>query len=134
MCVERNCRYGKLVKKLATMHKNLLSTFCKVDNIGQFICKRDCIRGYATVQKVSKECNDTKMFAWQIHSYGGLEELQLSKTARIPHIKRPNDVLIQVSASSVNPIDIAMMGKRKLHVLTNLCFTEVFFFSSLMTK
>jgi NADPH:quinone reductase-like Zn-dependent oxidoreductase len=56
----------------------------------------------------------SKMLAWQIHSYGGLEELQLSKTARIPQIKGPNDVLIQVYASSINPIDLSMMGKRKL--------------------
>lgn len=52
-----------------------------------------------------------KMAAWQIHSYGGLEELQLSKSVRKPYLLNPNDVLIKVAASSVNPIDIAMMGK-----------------------
>lgn len=53
-----------------------------------------------------------KMAAWQIHSYGGLEELQLSKSVRIPTIMNPNDILIKVSAASVNPIDIAMMGEK----------------------
>ncbi|OAD57257.1 Reticulon-4-interacting protein 1, mitochondrial [Eufriesea mexicana] len=47
------------------------------------------------------------MQAWQIHSYGGLEELKLS-TIRIPVIARPTDILVKVEASSVNPIDIAM--------------------------
>ncbi|KAJ9583202.1 hypothetical protein L9F63_022449 [Diploptera punctata] len=50
------------------------------------------------------------MNAWQIHSYGGLEELQLSKTARIPHVQDPNDIIVRVSASSINPIDMAMMA------------------------
>ncbi|KAG8281610.1 Reticulon-4-interacting protein 1, mitochondrial [Homalodisca vitripennis] len=59
-----------------------------------------------------------KMAAWQIHSYGGLEELQLSKSVRKPSLMNPNDVLVQVSATSVNPIDIAMMGSYG-HVLLN---------------
>ncbi|KZC06101.1 Reticulon-4-interacting protein 1, mitochondrial [Dufourea novaeangliae] len=49
------------------------------------------------------------MQAWQIHSYGGLEELKLS-TVRIPVIARPTDILVRIEASSVNSIDIAMMG------------------------
>lgn len=54
-----------------------------------------------------KENNDEKMQAWQIHSYGGLDDLKLSDV-RIPIIKRPNDVLIKVQATSVNPIDLAI--------------------------
>ncbi|XP_076646747.1 NAD(P)H oxidoreductase RTN4IP1, mitochondrial [Halictus rubicundus] len=54
-----------------------------------------------------KENVEDKMQAWQIHSYGGLEELKLSNV-RIPIIARPTDVLVKVEASSVNPIDIAM--------------------------
>ena len=48
------------------------------------------------------------MKSWQVHSYGGLEELQLTNS-RIPVIRNPNDVIVQVSAASVNPIDVAMM-------------------------
>lgn len=51
-----------------------------------------------------------KIKAWQIHSYGGLEELQLSNT-RPPIIRRPDDVLVRVAASSINPIDLAMISK-----------------------
>lgn len=54
-----------------------------------------------------KENVEDKMQAWQIHSYGGLEELKLSNV-RIPVIAKPTDVLVKVEASSVNPIDIAM--------------------------
>jgi hypothetical protein len=98
----------------AMYRKKFLSVLFQIDNIGQFACMQRSVRGYSTVPEVSKEHSTSKMLAWQIHCYGGLEELQLSKTARIPQIKGPNDVLIQVSASSINPIDLAMMGKRKI--------------------
>jgi len=100
---------------MTAMHrKKFLSILFQIDSIGQFACVNGRFRGYATVPEVSKECSTSKMLAWQVHCYGGLEELQLSKTARIPQIKGPNDVLIQVYASSVNPIDLAMMGKRQI--------------------
>lgn len=54
-----------------------------------------------------KESIEDKMQAWQIHSYGGLEELKLL-SVRIPVIAKPTDVLVKVEASSINPIDIAM--------------------------
>lgn len=100
---------------VTAMHrKKFLSILFQKDGIGQFACVKGCMRGYATVPEVSKERSTSKMPAWQIHSYGGLEELQLSETARIPQIKDPDDVLIQVCASSINPIDLAMMGKRQI--------------------
>lgn len=52
-----------------------------------------------------------KMSGWQIHEYGGVEILQCSDGIKIPPIKDPNDVLIEVNAASINPIDIAMMGE-----------------------
>ncbi|KAK2576135.1 hypothetical protein KPH14_007465 [Odynerus spinipes] len=54
-----------------------------------------------------KESIENKMLAWQIHSYGDLDELKLSNV-RIPLITKPTEVLIKVQAASVNPIDIAM--------------------------
>lgn len=51
-----------------------------------------------------------KMCAWQIHAYGGVEELQLSCSVREPVISKPDDVVVNVSACSINPIDVAMMG------------------------
>ena len=50
------------------------------------------------------------MSAWQLHKYGGNEQLGLTNTARIPPILNPQDVLIKVHAASVNPIDVAMRG------------------------
>ncbi|XP_031838061.1 NAD(P)H oxidoreductase RTN4IP1, mitochondrial [Nomia melanderi] len=63
-----------------------------------------------SVSQLSTKHNENvedKMQAWQIHSYGGLEELKFSNV-RIPMIARPTDVLVKVEASSVNGIDIAM--------------------------
>lgn len=50
------------------------------------------------------------MQAWQIHQYGGNEELTLTDAARIATIKSPNELLIRVHAASVNPIDVRMRG------------------------
>lgn len=55
-----------------------------------------------------KEDVESKMLAWQIHSYGDLNELKMSNV-RIPIITNPTEVLIKVQAASVNPIDIAMI-------------------------
>lgn len=51
-----------------------------------------------------------KMAAWQIHSFGPLDELQFSKSVKRPSVLNPKEVLVKVAAASVNPIDIAMMG------------------------
>ncbi|ESO92256.1 hypothetical protein LOTGIDRAFT_162911 [Lottia gigantea] len=50
------------------------------------------------------------MSAWQIHGYGENEKLTLSTSSRIPAIKHPKDILVEVHAASVNPIDIRMRG------------------------
>lgn len=57
-----------------------------------------------------KENADERMQAWQIHSYGSLDELKLSDV-KVPVLSRPSDILIKVDAASVNPIDVAMIGK-----------------------
>ncbi|KAK4879336.1 hypothetical protein RN001_007482 [Aquatica leii] len=70
---------------------------------------------YSTVQ------NGNKMQAWQIHSYGDLTELQLTK-ARIPCIEDPKDVLVAVKAASVNPIDLLMIegyGRTTFNIFRN---------------
>ncbi|XP_053973248.1 reticulon-4-interacting protein 1, mitochondrial [Hylaeus volcanicus] len=64
-------------------------------------------RSASTLSVKCKKNVQDKMQAWQIHSYGGLEELKLSNT-RIPMITRPTDILVKVEASSINPIDVAM--------------------------
>ncbi|XP_022083562.1 reticulon-4-interacting protein 1, mitochondrial-like [Acanthaster planci] len=49
----------------------------------------------------------TTMLAWQIESYGGNDKLKLVEKP-IPIITQPNQVLIKVHASSVNPLDVRM--------------------------
>ncbi|XP_034251328.1 reticulon-4-interacting protein 1 homolog, mitochondrial [Thrips palmi] len=63
-----------------------------------------------TDPKVDMKPKEGKICAWQVHAYGGVEELQLSCSVREPVISKPDDVLVNVSASSVNPIDVAMMN------------------------
>lgn len=51
------------------------------------------------------------MTAWQLHKYGPLTELTVSDTVPVPVIRRPDHVLVEVHAASVNPVDIMMVGK-----------------------
>ncbi|XP_071501511.1 reticulon-4-interacting protein 1, mitochondrial-like [Diadema antillarum] len=51
----------------------------------------------------------SKMLAWQVESYGGPDRLKLVETP-VPIIKKPNQVLIEVYATSINPLDIRMRG------------------------
>lgn len=65
----------------------------------------------AVVKTENNESNrGRKMTGWQIHSYGDLSELQYSEKLRIPMIRKPTEVLVKVNSSSVNPIDVAMIG------------------------
>nr|XP_018898056.1 PREDICTED: reticulon-4-interacting protein 1 homolog, mitochondrial [Bemisia tabaci] len=64
----------------------------------------------------------SKMKAWQIHSYGGLDELQLSE-ARLPSISSDR-ILIKVSTSSVNPLDVAMTNGYGAILLNKIRQTE----------
>lgn len=70
-----------------------------------------------------KENVEDKMQAWQIHSYGGLEELKLSNV-RIPVIAKPTDILVKVEASSVNSIDIAMTSMNYLILIVSFFFVS----------
>ncbi|XP_013107408.1 reticulon-4-interacting protein 1 homolog, mitochondrial [Stomoxys calcitrans] len=51
-----------------------------------------------------------KMKGWQIHSYGDIEELQLSHKLKMPQIKQADQCLVKVLSTTVNPIDVAMLG------------------------
>ncbi|XP_030555041.1 reticulon-4-interacting protein 1 homolog, mitochondrial [Drosophila novamexicana] len=51
-----------------------------------------------------------KMRGWQLHSYGGIDELQLSDKLKWPQIRSSDECLVRVRATAVNPIDIAMLG------------------------
>lgn len=58
-----------------------------------------------------------RMHAWQIQQYGGVDELNLNKSAHAITIKSPNELLVKVHAASVNPIDVRMLGKNIFHIL-----------------
>lgn len=60
---------------------------------------------------ITKPGDDKCYKRWEIHAYGGTEELRYNdKSGRsVPHIEDTNDVLVHVHAASVNPIDVAMM-------------------------
>ncbi len=50
------------------------------------------------------------MTAWQINGFGGTDQLKLTHDVKVRPLLSPKDVLVQVHASSVNPIDILMLG------------------------
>ena len=58
----------------------------------------------------------------------GNEELSLSTSTRIPNIQSPKDILVEVHAASVNPIDVMMRGKgsqgSSLIRVHSVCFHE----------
>lgn len=84
------------------------------------------LHGNKRIKILSKRCSSTnyddessqtgtngipgKMKGWQIHEYGGVEILQCSENIKIPTIQSPTEVLVEVHATSVNPIDVKMMG------------------------
>ncbi|XP_053694204.1 reticulon-4-interacting protein 1 homolog, mitochondrial [Sabethes cyaneus] len=51
----------------------------------------------------------SKMCGWQIHSYGSLDEVEYSENVKMPVLTSPNQLLVKVTAASVNPIDVAMI-------------------------
>lgn len=51
------------------------------------------------------------MSAWCVDSYGTNEVLRFSEEIPMPTVTSPTDVMIQVHATSLNPLDVAMRGK-----------------------
>ncbi|EFA04391.1 reticulon-4-interacting protein 1, mitochondrial [Tribolium castaneum] len=66
-------------------------------------------RGVSTNAVRVKLREQNKANAWQVHSYGDISELQFGKI-RIPQIRHSDEVLINVEAASLNPIDNLMLG------------------------
>ncbi|XP_022340304.2 NAD(P)H oxidoreductase RTN4IP1, mitochondrial-like [Crassostrea virginica] len=62
------------------------------------------------------------MKAWQIRRYGGNDELTLSESVRAPRILHPDDILVSVSAASLNMLDIRMRegyGRSMINAVRN---------------
>lgn len=51
------------------------------------------------------------MSAWCIDRYGTNEVLRFSEEIPMPTVRSATDVMIQVHATSLNPLDVAMRGK-----------------------
>lgn len=51
-----------------------------------------------------------RMGAWRVHAYGGLAELRLDE-ARVPPLRAADELLVRVHSSSLNPLDVAMIGE-----------------------
>lgn len=86
----------------------------------QQVGKRFGVRFLSTVA-VKNENNESKrnftnrMCGWQIHSYSDqISELILSDKLVKPFISSPSQLLVKITASSVNPIDTAMMSESNL--------------------
>lgn len=69
-----------------------------------------------------------KMKGWQIHEYGGVELLQYNEHIKIPTINNPTEVLVEIRAASVNPIDVAMMGTNNLFEKKIFCIANNVYF------
>lgn len=74
------------------------------------------VRRFSSIPEVLEDVepkrSQGRMTGWQIHSYSDIiEDLQLAQNIKKPHIRKPSQLLVKVLASSVNPIDVAMMSK-----------------------
>lgn len=68
------------------------------------------------------------MHAWQIHEYSGSEGLVMATEKLIPSIASPRDVLVQIHAASVNPIDVQMAsgyGSKLIGLYRNLVNQDI---------
>ena len=48
------------------------------------------------------------MRGWQLESLSGIGALNFREDIDVPILTTPNDVLVKVEASSVNPLDVMM--------------------------
>ncbi len=59
----------------------------------------------------STKTSSGRMQAWIIYYYGDNQQFTFSDSVQMPILLSPKDVLIKVSASSVNHIDIRRRGR-----------------------
>uniref|UniRef100_A0A1I8I4L7 PKS_ER domain-containing protein n=2 Tax=Macrostomum lignano TaxID=282301 RepID=A0A1I8I4L7_9PLAT len=70
---------------------------------------------HAAVQQLSTAPAPSAMASHSMRSvnsyeYGGLEKLQLTDTMKVPVLRQPDDILVRVHCSTVQPIDIALLS------------------------
>lgn len=108
MSLKTYCSTLKLVHK----HR-LLERFIPI-RLSSTKTPKDFTTGSLDSSQEGSDDQSGKMRGWQIHEYGGVEILQCSNNIKIPSISSPNEVCVEVHTASVNPIDVAMMGKNLL--------------------
>ena len=60
------------------------------------------------------------MRGWQLESLSGIGAMNFREDLNVPILSTPNDVLVKVEASSVNPLDVMMTKGYGNSVLSNL--------------
>jgi NADPH:quinone reductase-like Zn-dependent oxidoreductase len=81
---------------------------------------------YRKKENVSEHVVPSKMKAWCLSSFNGVENLTMEEIS-VPTIRTPKDVLIKVNAASLNPLDMMMSsgyGEQmlsKARALSNFC-------------
>jgi hypothetical protein len=89
------------MRNLAVFHRNIFaSSFRHASSLAQ------------NVPEESPKRSFNRMKGWQIHNYSdSIEELQHSENIKKPHIRKPSQLLVKIAASSVNPLDVAMISE-----------------------
>ena len=64
----------------------------------------------SVLYSTSSATTSGRMQAWVIYYFGDNQQFTFSDSVQMPIIRSPKDVLIKVSARSVNPIDIRRRG------------------------
>lgn len=81
---------------------------------GQMATQIRIVRTQTTATLNAEECSwalPGKMKGWHVTSYGDLREnVKFNDSISLPKIVQPNDVMVEVYAASVNPMDIRMIG------------------------
>lgn len=67
----------------------------------------------------------SKMSGWQIQKYGELDQLKFSEDIPKPKIAKPTQVLIEVLTTSVNQLDVFMIGIYSQKHFKSLFFIEI---------
>lgn len=74
-------------------------------------CNNMTVNTAATIDATTSNTTwSSKMIAWQVHSYGTIDDLVLTSNSRSPVMVGTKDILVRVKASSVNPLDVLMAG------------------------
>lgn len=59
-----------------------------------------------------------QMRGWEINEYGGINSLRFSDSLKLPVIRSPHDLLIEVFTTAVNPLDQLMTGLLTLNLIS----------------